>query len=268
MEENTAPPAADAPTETTTTLNTNFMPETPASEPSFIDSMPEAYREKDYLKNVTNMESFLDQYENAQKLIGKKQIPGKDSSPEEWTEFYDKVRPEKAEAYQFDYAEGTDINKEFETSVKGIFHEAGLNENQAKMIQSKYDELVSSMAPDPAAQDAEFDSMVNKHFGERQEEATRTAQKLLTEFAPADLQASIAELGNKELLLLTSVLDGVSNKYISEDRISAAGANTNTAKDSRTKARELMAGEAYKNAFHPDHLDTKAQVKALYESMN
>ena len=269
MEENTGtPPVATAPVEQTATVNTNFTP-APADEgkASFLDSIPEAYRDKEYLKNAESMESFLDQYENAQKLIGKKQIPGEDSSPEEWTEFYNKLRPESADKYEFEHPEGLEVNEEFSNTMKGIFHEAGLTPNQAKLIQGKYDEIIQGMTPDPEAQDIEFEKMFTEHFGDRQEDATRKANLLLTEFAPESMKGAISELGNNELLLLTSVLDGVANKYISEDKIAVGGGN-NTPVDSRAKARELMAGDAYKNAFHPDHASVKAQVKELYASMN
>ena len=269
MDDNTStPPVVAAPVEQTATLNTNYTPEaTPPETSSFKESIPEAYRDKEYLKNADSMESLLDQYENAQKLIGKKQIPGADATPEEMTEFYNKLRPESPDKYNFEYQEGAEVNQEFETSMKSIFHEAGLSEGQAKLVQTKYDELVNGMMPDPGAQDAEFDKMFADHFGDRQDDATRKANQLLSEFAPESMRAAIAELGNNELLLLTSVLDGVANKYISEDRIAPSGGN-NTPVDARAKARELMASDAYKNAFHPDHLSIKAQVKELYGAMN
>lgn len=248
--------------------NLNNQDNVNTNTPSFQDMIPEAYKGKEYLQNVTSFDSLLDQYENAQKLIGKKSIPTTESSDEEWNEFYNKLRPETADKYEFTLQDGQEENKEFTSKIKEIFHEAGLSSKQAKLIQEKYDGLLKEMGPNQEELDKEFDDLSKKVFGTRQDEAIKVSKGLLDKYAPEEMKPFISELGNKELVILSSVLDKISSKFISEDKIPGQGGNDTNTTTARERARELMRSDAYKDVFHPEHNSVREKIKNLYKSMN
>ncbi len=239
----------------------------PPAEKSFSDFVPEGYREKEYLKGVDSFDRLFQDFDNAQKMIGKKSIPGQDASDEEWNEFYNKLRPESADKYEFQYAEGTDVDEKFSNSMKDIFHKAGLSQKQALQLQQGYDAIVAEMSPSQDEINAKFDELADKTFGARRDQALGNAKNMISKFAPSNMKDAIDSLGNNELVILASVLDGVHSEYLSEDSMNNNG-STGGSRDPRAEARELMNSEAYKNVMHPEHDNIKQKLRDLYKSMN
>lgn len=76
----------------------------------------------------------------------------------------------------------------------------------------------------------------------------------------------LQNLDNKSLIALTSVLDAVSQQYLSEgNTVNGGDVPTAPTKDaSRKEAHDLMRSPAFKNAFHVDHDMTKKRVNEIY----
>lgn len=247
----------------------------PENTPSFIETIPEGYREKPYMQNIKDMDGLLEQFDNAQGLLGKKALPTEDSTPEEWTEFYNKLgRPEDFNSYEFEdieMPEGLKRSEEAQAKVKELFHEVGLTPKQAKTLQSKYDQMMiesfkASEESRGAELDKEFDSLADKVFGADKEKALQTAKGLIDRYTPESMQDKVLGLGNNELIVLGSVLNGIQKEFISEDRLNdVTNAGEQGSKEAMlNKARELRKSDAYKDPFHPNHEAVARQVNELY----
>lgn len=258
----TASVSTGVPTTGNETITTN------TATPDFSTMIPEAYREKEYLKGVDSMDRLFQDFDNAQKLIGKKSIPGPDDAPEKWDEFYKAAgRPDTASEYEFSQTEGLNYNEDVANKTKEIFHKAGLSAKQAAMIQQEYDKMVMEMQPSQEKIDQEFDALATEVFGAQKDQVLEKSKSMLTKYAPEKFKDHINNLSNENLIVLSSVLNGVINDHVSEDRIPSGGAS-NTGSDPREEAKKLMMSPEYKDAFHPNHEVTKKRVRELYRSLN
>lgn len=244
---------------------------TTSSQSVTLDQIiPEDYKGATYLESVKDIDSLFNQFHNLQKKLGERPsgVPQESASEEEWNKFYTTFgRPEQAAGYEFEKVEGLSYDDSQMEKVKGLFHEAGLNAKQAKMIQTGFDKMQLEQLGDSAKtqeqRDAEFESLTTSTFGERREEAIAGAKEMLQEFAPQEFGEHIGELDNKSLVALASVLDGVKQKYLSEDSI-GRGVGSIPKQNPREQAIKLMQTDAYKNAFHPEHEQTRQKISQLY----
>jgi len=131
----------------------------PASEGNTFN-IPEQYQEQKWASNIKSIDSLWENHANAQSLIGKKTIgvPTEESTPEELTEYYSKLRPENVEGY------GLEGLSEQELDVYGnAFHENGITKQQAQSILSKHNEYVENQKVEMYSQEG-LDSIVKKVF--------------------------------------------------------------------------------------------------------
>ena len=188
-------------------------------------------------------------------------------------------RPEESGKYEFDKVEGpegVDLqgSEEGMKKVKDMFHKAGLSGKQAKDIKKAYDEMFleqysKQLEAGQAASDqtnSEFEGLLDKHFGDQKEVASTRVNKMLTEFVPDDFKEHVQGLDNKNLMVLTAVLDKVHQKYVSEDGAPGGGEAipSETVETMRETAQNLIKSDAWKNPMDTQHEATKAKVNALY----
>jgi len=252
----------------------------------FLSSVPEAYREKPYMKDIDSQDKLFQQFDNVQSLIGKKTvgIPTAESSEEDWGKFYNQMgRPEEASKYEFDKAdipEGLELNLDGDEGLKEakeMFHKAGLTDKQAKMIKSAYDKkfieqygkVMDQQKVQLETMNNEFEGLLDTHFGDQKSAASARVNKLLSEHTPDAFKNHVQSLDNKNLMLLTAVLDNVHKKYIAEEAVPPGGpaVPAQTIESMKEKAQGLMKSDAWKNPMDMQHDSTKKQVKELYEQM-
>lgn len=244
---------------------------------SFFEAVPPSYKDKPYLKDVQNFEQLFKKLDGAQELIGKRPagIPGKDSKPEEVASFYKMMgKPDTADGYEFEdvkLPEGIKRDEELAKFTKGLFHQANLTAEQAKIVQSGFEkkmvELAGNQQPDPAMSDEAFDQMTKDIFKDRADTVLKNGSLLLAENMPPELKANVEKLDNNALLVLSAVLDGIRERYISEDALPREGdakGGTDSVDDLRQQARVLMARPEYTSKGHKDHANVKAEVDAIY----
>lgn len=252
-------------------------------EPSndFSNMIPEDYKEKPYMKDIDSMDKLFEQFDNTQKLIGKRSIPGADSPQEEWDQFFNKLgRPEDPDKYEFDTVELPDELKRTDDQVglmKKIFHEAGLTPQQANTILKKTDEATieyynnnkEAFENQLKQRDQEFEEKATKLFGERKETALATAETMLKKYVPQGFEAEVQGLDNKTMLVLSAVLNNIHQSGRTEDDLDKGGEApmAKTADSMREDAKRLMMSEEWKDEFHPNHDSTKAKVRELYQKI-
>lgn len=91
---------------------------TPPAESVF--TIPDQYKEKGWSKNVKSIDDLFNQFDNAQKLIGKK-------TPQ---------KPDKLDDYELTEKERSDDQKKV---LKEMFFNADLSKDQAKKLIEQYD---------------------------------------------------------------------------------------------------------------------------------
>ena len=92
-----------------------------------------------------DMYSMANSYRNAEKLLGgEKLVLPKDAADQAgWDQLYSKLgRPEKPDGYKIPLPEGS-AGGEFEAWAKQTFHGAGLSQQQAELVGTKFNEMMS-----------------------------------------------------------------------------------------------------------------------------
>lgn len=255
----------------------------PAAKPQpgtdFNTVVPEAYRDKPYMKEVTSFDKLFQDFDNAQRLIGQRQdpltIPGPDATPEEIQAYAEKIRPESKDVYQFpetDYSKKFGRDEAFQGQMKELFHKAGLQPWQVNMLTEGYDSVLmtkaNEMALNSEAQAADFEKLADGHFGTDKEAKLKIANDILKENVPEAFKPFMEKLPNESLMILSSVLNNVYDKYMKEDDLNTGGRGTPTDSAAlQEEARQLMADPAYKDFRHPKHEATVKRVNELYDQI-
>ena len=256
---------------------TGQEPPEPKSEVDLSTIIPEDYKGKPYMEQIKTVDDLFKTFDNAQSLIGQRQtdIPKADASEEEWTSYFEKIRPEKADAYEFpetEYATKFGRNEEFTGKMQGLFHKAGLTPVQAKILIEGYDsellETAKQQAESKEQTTVQTQEIAKKVFKEGQEQAVKNANVLIEKFSPPEFDEQIKNLGDNERLVLAGVLNNVYKKFMSEDEVNLKDPSTGMDRVGlQEEARQLMASEAYKDFRHPQHDSTVKKVAEMYDQL-
>lgn len=123
-------------------------------------------------------------------------LPGKDATPEQWSEFYKQIgAPDKAEAYELPLPEGD--SGEFAKTASEWFKEAGLLPQQAKALATRWNEFtlaqqkayeVSEQARIQAldAKNKEEDASLRTEWGQKHDGNLELARRAARQFFPKD----------------------------------------------------------------------------------
>lgn len=238
-------------------------------------SIPDEYKDKTYLKDVTNINDVYKKLDGAQSLIGKPKVnfPNNESSYEDRLAFnISNGMPETAAEYDFAAAEGVDRDLEFDSKIKELFHSVGLPSSSAKAIQEGFENLVSEMnVAEKENADKEFEELSTAAFGDRADDVLANGKQLLHDNLPKELTEDFNKLPNNALIMMASVLDNIKQKYISEDVISdsnsGGGSHSGGIEQLRQKAMTLRNLPGYKDGFHADHEKINQELAELYTSI-
>lgn len=246
----------------------------PQYDSTFVEKIPEEYRAKPYMEGIKNFDDLMKQFDNAQSLIGKKpfDIPHENSSKEQWDQFYSKLgRPESPDKYEFqnpeNLPEGFKVDPEVDNTVKNLFHEAGLSNQQAQSIRNKYMEAMAKKAEEHERQlDEQFDKLSMEVFGNRKEEALNKAQAMISQYLPESMHGAWQNLDSNSLVVLASVLDGVARDYGTEDSLDGSSQmNAMSDEQRRSERQALLNHPAMKDELHRDHEKIKQRYNELWK---
>lgn len=245
--------------------------------------IPEEYKDREYTKGLKSNDDVWKMLDNAQKKIGEKTIvagiPGENAAEEEIKEF-NKLWgvPEKAEDYKIEADEAlTAMYGEEDKAVLGQFkellHKAGANEKQAAILKDGYNQIITSMLDAKKAEiaemDRQFDELVDKTFGERQDEVLDNAKKMIREFAPEGFIQRMAQIPSEQLVVLAGVLDGVRAKYIDEDDLpSGKGTTASSIESVREEIQKVIGSEEFRNPMHARHDAAKDEFVRLSQVLD
>lgn len=266
--------SGDAPGSASTTVVLPDKGGAAAATPTAF-TIPDAYKDKPYLKGVDSIDKVYGMLDGAQTLIGKRPagIPAPDAAPEEWDKFYEaKGRPKTPAEYVLKDADKTD--PDFLSAAQAAMHKRGLSPTEAAGL---WDELGGALTKVAEKQglaakqlDIDFDKLGDEVFGANKNAILASSKILLDQNVSPKMKDTVAKLPNESLVVLADVINNIKTKYIKADGAPGSGptATGSTPAEIQAKGRELMGSEAYNNFRHPQHKETVKQVKELYCSLN
>lgn len=243
------------------------------------------YADKGFMQELTSPEKMFEKIDNMESLIGKKSfVPGENATTKDWDDYRSKIGVASPDVYTIS-KDGLPEeykklhNDDMDSKVKQMFYDAGLTPQQAKILNDGYDKLMVETHKDimdkvteqqKAMQisDAEYDELANKIWGADREKVQNVAKSLIMEFTPQELKPALETMGNKNLVIMASVLKGVSDKYISSDDLSVLQGNTaGTSKESlREEAQKELAKLHSMSPFDPNYAIQKQKVEDMYKN--
>lgn len=126
--------------------------EVPVKDLDFAKFIPEGVGQKDYMKKIDGFDSLFKSFDNAQTMLGQRpkfSAPGDDASEEEREAFWNSLRPEKAEDYEFEVDESIPENlratEEFQIKMKQLLHDNRIPKSMSKGLQKGFDAIMMEM---------------------------------------------------------------------------------------------------------------------------
>ncbi len=234
-------------------------------------AIPEEYKDKAYLKDVTSMEDVYKKLDGAQSLIGQKvNFPTDESTEDELTKFYKAAgMPEKAEEYAFDKLEDEDRNVDRDKLLKDIYYKNGASAKAAKGITKDIEVLTKELEKAKIEQDdKEFDELGKEVFGDKAEKILASGKDLIEKNIPEKFKDAFSKLSNGNLMIMASVLDSVKSKYINEDKISEGDSTPGITKEGlQGKMQKLMNERGKLDAFNPGFDDLNTQISDIAKAI-
>lgn len=244
------------------------------------------YADKGFMQELTTPEKMFEKIDNMESLIGKKSfVPGEGATEQDWNDYRDRVGIKSTDDYTLDNSNLPDNiknlhNDEIQGKVKQMFYDAGLTPQQAKIINSRYDQIMTEAHKDVMEQyaaqqkqaqlsDEEFDALAKETWGQERDNVINVAKSLIQEFTPPNLKDAMATMDNKSLTIMASVLKGVSDKYISQDDLDVLKGNSVNNPDSlREEAQKELAKLSQMSQFDKGYEAQKQKVNELYGSLS
>lgn len=177
-------------------------------------------------------------------------MPGKDATPEEWAAFYEKLRPENADAYELPVPEGDD--GAFAKEASAWLHESGLSKEQAGKLAGKWNEYVASQQQATAAAEAaaaqaqhvkntaeqgELQQEWGQQFEANMHHAKMAVQQFLPKEGAGDIIGAIeSKIGYKATI---QFLHNIGTRLGEHD---AAGLGANTAGVAKKTTEQVLYG--------------------------
>lgn len=249
--------------------------EAPAAEPSGREAagvipdsfnVPEAFADKPWASNIKSQDDLYNQFDNLQGMIGKKSVPAADATDEQLDEFYTQIRPESFDKYELSLPEGieTNINDEVQGSYKAFFHKNGFSQKQAQALYEFHIQQELAGKPSQDALDAEFDSIMKDRYGDKANNAIKTAHKYLSDSDQATKDA-FKDLPNNQMIAVIDVLNKNDARFSTEDGSPEGGEQTESTsiEGKVSEATKLRMSPEAKDPFHADHKATLAKLEAL-----
>ncbi len=267
--------------------------QSPASEATvdWNSVIPEDLREKPYFQNILKAEDpgkeLVNQFDNAQKLIGQKPtaVPKDDASDEDWNKFYEATRPEKAEDYELkpadlgedkkhisEFLQSQGVDETFQGEVKALMHKHGLTKKQAGfvtelegMFTNKIAGVVEEYATAESNLAKDFDKMIAEDFGGDKDNAIKAARGMIDKLGTERTKKYGKGLSNDALMVIADMGVQFNKKYESEDSITPSNVRSggDTPDSIRAEMHKLMASDAYTNPMHVENDKTLAAVREL-----
>jgi len=265
------PPVVDVtPKSVSTTVDLN-KPATPAAG-AFV--IPDAFKDKPYLKGIDSMDKLYAMLDGAQDLIGKKgpAIPKADAPQAEKDAYYESIgRPKTPGEYKFDGQDKAD--PKFLPRLQNAFHKNGLPQEQAanlwKDVQVELQEWMKETGLQEKQFNVDFDKLATESFGAERDKVLARGKELITANISPAMRPAIEKLDNNALVVLADVLRNLDKKYIKPDSAPNAQPTLNggTPDELRAKAKGLMEQQGKLSPMSQEFTNLQTQIDAIYDQI-
>ena len=254
--------------------------EQPKVATSWKEAISEEFRQDPNIEKFTEIDALAKSYINATKMIGQDKValPNKNSTEDQWNEFYDKVgRPESADKYSLNIK--SDVVPLDNGAVKQFAeneHKLGLNNKQAQGVLEFYKNSMEGTAQqskvDTETAQVQAEQELRQEWGREFENNVKKAGAL----AKANMNSDILDLELKSGIRVgdhPELIKGFAKiaSMMSEDKI------VSPESDSASKSADIESEIStitnntdgpYWNKQHPDHDKVVQQVYTLREMLN
>lgn len=248
----------------------------------FKNTYGKDYADKGFMRELDSPSKMFEKIDNLETLIGKKSfVPGEGATDKDWDDYRSRIGIQNKDIYNLSTESLPDNLKNFHSGdfgdkVKQIFYDAGLTPHQAKIINEKYDKLMVETHGDMLNKiaerekqlqisDEEFESLANQAWGNDRENVQKVAKSLISAHTPENVKPYLESMSNKDLIIMASVLKGVSDKYISQDDLKALkGEGSQSNESLRAEAQKELAKLASMSPFDKGYAAQQEIVNNLY----
>lgn len=243
----------------------------PAEAGAFV--LPDAYKDKPYLKGVDSQEKLLKMLDGAQELIGKKgpSIPKDDAPQADWDAYYEALgRPKEAAEYKLEGADKAD--PKFFPKVQAALHKAGLTGRQAGTVWSEVNkalgEYMAETGAASVAQDVDFNKLATETFGAQRDTVLARGKELIEAHMSPAMKTAAAKLDNNALIVMADLLQNIDKKFIRQDGPGGKPIlQGGTPDELRAKARGLMAEQGKYSSTSVEFTNLQSQIDGIYDSL-
>lgn len=237
--------------------------------------IPEAYQEKGWTKNIKSIDDVFKQFDDAQSMIGKKNIPNSESPDEEWETFYNQMRPESADKYELTAPEGVEIDRTADSykQAQQMFHDAGLSPKQADKLYNQYisNEIASQgqLQQTPEQTEQEFNTKMGEVFGDKANEALKNASRYMSTLDEAT-KAGFEALPNDQFVAVISALDLAAREQNIEGKMPSGEGSSNSGKsveELRKEVAGLRSSKEARDPLDPKYSETRQRIKELDDKL-
>ena len=200
-------------------------------------SVPDAYKEKGWAKNIKSNDDAWKMLDNAQSLAGKKTVaPDWDkATPKEIEDYYAQLRPADKSAYQFD--EG--LPDEMKTAFSDMLHKHGISAKQGNDLIKDYMAVEQATAAKMYDKDG-FMAELKTSFGNDYEKVAGDTAKILASHLNENDKALLDKIPNQYLGVIYRVAANLNKAYGASESGSAASApSTVSVVDVEKRAGEI-----------------------------
>jgi len=254
--------------------------EQPKVATSWKEAISEEFRQDPNIEKFTEIDALAKSYINATKMIGQDKValPNKNSTEDQWNEFYDKVgRPESADKYSLDVK--SDLVPLDNGAVKQFAenaHKLGLSNKQAQGVLEFYKNSMEGTAQqskvDTETAQVQAEQQLRQEWGREFDNNVKKAGAL----AKANINSDILDLELKSGIRVgdhPELIKGFAKiaSMMSEDKIvspESDSASKITDIESEISTITNNTDGPYWNKQHPDHDKVVQQVYTLREMLN
>ena len=233
------------------------------------------------LKPIKDIPNLVKSFVNAQKQMGKDKVtlPTKNSGPEEWDTFFQKLgKPESPDKYELPVEEGDTYSEDFVKKFKEAAHKNNVLPDQAKNIfesikeqEKQEDETYVNQQKEKLEQEV---GNLKKEWGNQLNTNLQIAQEGAKQFGGDEFLGYLKSSGLGNNPQLVRFLYSIGKTVQSEDSSGKGKGGENgyghTPDEARKEYNKIIADkdDPYNNGRHPNHKDRVEEVSKLFAAMN
>lgn len=259
----------------TNTVPTQIIDENGNLVSTWRNSLDEDIRNEKSLETFKTVGDIARSFVNTKRMLGKDKIaiPNKNSTPQEWEQYYSAVgKPKTSDDYQLPVPEEMKdyYDEELVKEARGMFHNLGFNQKQVDALwafeQKRLAAGIKQLADEESQEKADAENILKEKWGTAYDERLHLANRMIAENIADDQQKEkvLAAIGNNPYV--ADFLANIAKKFIEHKVITDVPLPGQVTLDElQLKINEEMRTDAYLSASNPAHKQAVARVQRMFE---